>query len=241
MRTIGASKLSSGRLVSARSEITINLKGQGIINVLYWDCSNDCSLTHMQRTNAVTKYTAKPFVAGTPQAEVIGQTVLAFSQNLESDMVAPLLPKHGLGEINPEAWYPHQAWMNVLKELSETPGGSSALVAFGKSVVQTAMMPPEIDTIPKMLDMLHTIHHMNLRNIPADEGYTIEHVSDRHYIVYENTPNPEDAIYGFLWGLAARFKQPNELFSVHKIENSDPQAHPGKAFSIKWGTAADVA
>lgn len=188
----------------------------------------------------MTKYVAKPFVAGTPQAEVIGQTVLAFAQNLEAETVAPLLPKYGLDNIDPEKWYPHQAWFNVLKDLSEmSGGGSSALVAFGRKVVETAVMPPEIDTIPKMLHALHAIHHMNLRNVPEEEGYQIEEISEKHYIVYHNTPNPDDSIYGFLWGLAARFKAPGEQFVVRKIDNPKPDECVS-AFEVKWGRSGQV-
>ncbi len=181
------------------------------------------------------KYVARPFVAGSPEAEVIGQVVLAFIQNLEAKQVAPLLPKYGLDNIDPEKWYPHQSWMNVLKELCEQSGSSQALVAFGRKVVETAVMPPEIDSIPKVLDLLHTIHHLNVRNIPEDEGYKIEKLGEKHYMVYENTPNPEDAIYGFIWGLAARYKAPGEHFVVLKVPNPKSDESPGKAFEVKWG------
>lgn len=180
------------------------------------------------------KYIAQPFVAGTPQAEVIGQVVLAFAENLEADVIQPLLPKHGLDNIDPEKWYPHQSWMNLLKELSEMPGGQSALVAFGKKVVETAAMPPELDSIPKVLAALQAIHHLNLRNIPADEGYWLEEKGENIIHVYHNTPNPLDSIYGFIWGLAQRFRGPNEPFSV-KIVPSD---HPGGVLEVRWGAAA---
>jgi hypothetical protein len=181
-------------------------------------------------------YVAKPFEAGTPQAEVIGQTMLAFSENLRADAVVPILEKHGLSNIDPDRWYSHQLWMDVLNDMAESLGGeaSSAFVAFGKQVVQSAVMPPEIQTIPDALNALHAIHHANLRNVPEAEGYSLEVVGDKHYIVYHNTPNPDDAIYGFLWGLAARFKGPGETFRVHKIDNPDP-SRSRSAFEVTWG------
>lgn len=184
-------------------------------------------------------YVAKPFVAGTPQAEVIGQVVLAFSQNLEAAQIAPLLPKYGLDNVDPDQWYPHQNWMNVLRDIAQddTGASSSALVAFGKQVVETAVMPPEIDTIPKALNALHAIHHMNLRNIPEEEGYTIVEKGPQHYWVYHNTPNPGDTIYGFLWGLAARYKGDGERFVVRIIDNPNPDDVPGSLFEVKWGAA----
>ncbi|MFN8531309.1 MAG: hypothetical protein U0670_22120 [Anaerolineae bacterium] len=179
-------------------------------------------------------YAAKPYVAGTTKAEVIGQTVLAFVDNLESEVIAPLLPKYGLVNIDPDKWYPHQSWMNVLKELGDMPGSTPAFVAFGRRVVETAVMPPEIKSIPEVLNLLHAIHHMNLRNIPDEEGYLVEAKGDRHYWVYHNTPNPDDAIYGFIWGMVARYKQPDEQFVVRLIPNPHPDVHPGSLYEIKW-------
>lgn len=184
----------------------------------------------------MAKYIAKPFVAGSPQAEVVGQTMLSFADNLEAEVIKPILESHGFSEIEAEKWYPHQTWMDILKEMQDTLGGGSsmAFVAFGKQVVRNAILPPEMKTIPDALNALHAIHHANLRNIPEDEGYSLEVVDDNHYIVYHNTPNPDDAIYGFLWGLAARFKQPHEKFSVKQIENPAPDK-ARSAFEVKWG------
>jgi hypothetical protein len=185
----------------------------------------------------MTQYVAKPFVAGTPEALVLGQTVAAFSSNLQAEEIAHLLPKYGFDQIDPEKWYPHQNWMNLLQEISQITDGETSLVAFGKEVVRTAAMPPELDSIPKVLDALHAIHHINLRNIPEEEGYKIEHLGEGHALVYHNTPNPDTAIYGFLWGLAARFKAPNETFTVVQVPNPKPDEIPGTVFEVKWGKA----
>lgn len=181
-------------------------------------------------------YVAKPFVAGTPEAKVLGQTVIAFSENLMADEVKPLLPKHGLDNIDPEAWYPHQNWLNVLKDLEQTDSASTTFVAFGKKVVETAAMPPEMKTIPDVLNALHAIHHMNLQNIPEEEGYFIEKIADNHYHVHHNTPNPEEAIYGFIWGLAARFRAQGEDFVVKLLE--DVETDKGRSvYEVRWGSA----
>lgn len=181
-------------------------------------------------------YVAKPYVAGSPQAEVIGQTMLSFADNLAADVIQPILDRHGLSEIDPDKWYSHQEWMDILKEMEETleGGASSAFVAFGRRVVENAVMPPQIKTIPDALNALHAIHHANLRNVPEEEGYGIEVKGDKHYIVLHNTPNPDDAIYGFLWGMAARFKGPHEIFNVRKIDNPAPD-RARSAYEVTWG------
>lgn len=94
----------------------------------------------------MSPYVAKPYVAGTPQAEVIGQTMISFVDNLEAKTIQPILEKHGITQINAEGWYPHQLWMDILKDMADTLGGqaTSALVAFGRQVVKNAVMPPQI-------------------------------------------------------------------------------------------------
>jgi len=184
----------------------------------------------------MTNYVAQPFIAGSPKAEVIGQTMISFADNLEASIIQPILKKYGLQTIDPDAWYSHQLWMDIRKNMNDTLGGEaqSAFVAFGRQVVNNAVMPDFIQSIPDALNALHAIHHANLRNIPADEGYSIDVKGEKHYIVYHNTPNPDDAIYGFIWGLAARFKKADESFTVKMIDN--PAPHKARsAFEVIWG------
>ena len=182
----------------------------------------------------MVKYQAKPYIAAAPQAEVSGQSVLAFSENLESCHITEILPRHGFGRIEPQEWYPQQCWMDVLQEISTWPDASPMLVAFGRKNVENAAIPAEINDVPKMLSLLHKIHHQNLRNIPDDEGFCIKQLSEKHFYIYHNTPNPDSAVFGFLWGLAARFKKADERFMVRMIPNPNPEEEPGTIFEMRW-------
>lgn len=180
-------------------------------------------------------YIAKPYVAGTPEALVVGQAVIAFSENLMAERITHLLPKHGFADIDPEAWYPHQNWMDLLKDIEdEADDASTTFVAFGRKVVETAVMPPELKTVEDVLNALHAIHHLNLRNIPEEEGYHLEKLGPKHYYVHHNTPNPEDVIYGFIWGLAARFVGPLESFRVQRLQDK-PSDKGRSIYEVKWG------
>ncbi len=183
----------------------------------------------------MAQYVAKPYVAGTPEAEVVGQTMISFADNLRSEVIRPILEKHGLTDIKEDQWYSHQLWMDILKEMDDTLGGQAgeAFVAFGMKVVENAVMPPEIKTIPDALNALHAIHHANLRNVPEEEGYRVRQVEERRYIVFHNTPNPDDAIYGFLWGMVRRFRPTNATFSVRRINNPSPET-ARSAFEVTW-------
>ncbi len=183
-----------------------------------------------------TTYIAKPYVAGSPEAEVTGAAMIAFLDNLRSEAVAPILKKHNADKIKEDKWYPHQLWLDILKSLEDELGGavSEVFVAFGREVVATAVMPPEIQSVSDALNALHAIHHANLRNIPNEEGYFLDKVEDQKYIVYQNTPNPDDAIYGFLWALASRFKQEHEFFVVKPMARKEGAPYPGTPFEVRW-------
>lgn len=184
----------------------------------------------------MTQYVAKPFIAGTPQAEINGQIMISFSDNLEANIIKPILEAHGVANIDPEKWYSQQLWLDILKDIQHKLAGeaTSALVAMGRQVVKNAVWPESVKSIPDALNVLHFIHQSNLRNIPEEEGYSLEIRGEKDYIVYHNTPNPEDGIYGFLWGIAARFKGQGETFTVQKIDN--PAPHKARsAYEVKWG------
>jgi hypothetical protein len=180
-------------------------------------------------------YRAVPFQASSPDARIQGQIVLSFTQSLEAAKIAPILPRHGFEKIEADAWYSQQKWMDVLKEISELPDSDAALVSVGKRVVSNAEMPPEIKSIPDALRTLHDIHHAYVKNIPAEEGYAVREISEKHYHVYHNTPNPDIGVYGFIWSMAARFKQPDEIFRVTIIPNPNPDEMPGSVFNVVWG------
>ncbi|MDX2079126.1 MAG: hypothetical protein SFZ02_22035 [bacterium] len=181
-------------------------------------------------------YIAKRFVASSPNAEINGQVMISFSDNLEARIIKPILEAHGILEIDPEKWYSQQLWLDILKDMQDKLAGeaTSALVAMGKQVVSNAVWPDSVQSIPDALNVLHFIHQSNLRDIPSEEGYSLEAKGEQHYIIYHNTPNPDDGIYGFLWGIGARFKKPGESFTVKMIDNPAPHK-ASSAFEIIWG------
>lgn len=179
-------------------------------------------------------YIARPFEASTATAEVLGQTVLAFSTGDHAAAIRPLLPLYGLDQVEPDAWYPHQSWLNVLRDISLRPDGETLLIAFGRQVVNRAVLPSPQTGIVSMLHQINIIHHMNLRNILPEEGYTIQVINEKRYLVYHNTGNPIMAIYGFISELVNRSKGPTETVSVQHITNSRPQYRPGDVFEVRW-------
>lgn len=181
-------------------------------------------------------YLAKTFVAHSPQTEVLGQSLMSYIENTEADQLLPLLQKHELDHIDRDKWYSYQDWLTVLQELDAELGSAASytFVAIGRKAVETAALPPELSSIPQFLNMLNTIYHVNVRNSHPDEGYQLQQVGEQDYLIYHNGPTPNDLIYGFLWGIAARFKGPDEVFTLSEIENDRPTSAT-VAYQLSWG------
>lgn len=183
----------------------------------------------------MSRYIAKPYISGSPDTQILGSVMNIFFENPDAAVGIPLLAEHGLVDIDPEKWYSYQIWLDVLRHLSEVLGSDEAFISIGRKSVEKAVIPPEVDSIPAMLSLLHDIHDLNVRNLSPGEGYHIEKKGDNHYWEYQNTPNPDELIYGYIWGLVARFKKPNEHFVVRMIPNPDQELHPGTIYEVKWG------
>jgi hypothetical protein len=190
----------------------------------------------------MAKYVAQKFVAPSPEAEVIGSTMLFYLHNLHSEEIAPLLAKHSLSSFDPGRWYPMQRTLDIQRDIYESNENvSERLVAVGIEYVQNLPLPPEVKSVIGALHMFTQAPKSLQRNIPDDFGTTVQVISEKHARVFHNTPYADDALYGTLWGLVNRVKPKNDMFTVRIINNPDPENHPGTCFDIKWGaTWAEV-
>jgi len=183
----------------------------------------------------MSHYVAQPYVSGSPNSEIQGVSMTSLIDNVEADMVAPLLAKHGLANPDLTSWHPFQTWLNVLKDLGNALGSSNAYIAIGRRAVENVILAPEVNSIPTVLPLLQIIYGVYIRNTPEGEGYFIEKKGETQYWMYHNTPHPDDLIYGYIWGLVARFKKPDEHFIVRILPNPHPEIHAGTVFEVKWG------
>lgn len=85
-------------------------------------------------------------------------------------------------EINSEAWYDQQSWLNVFKMISEKIGDRS-MKKIGNLIPENAKFPPEVDSIEKGLGSIDVAYHMNHRNASGqvlfDNGQMYEGIG--HY------------------------------------------------------------
>ncbi len=141
------------------------------------------------------------FVAFDPNVEVLGTAILSYVHAMGEE-VHPILAKHDLADVDPDAWYPQQSWLNVLRDLAEGDfKGTLDLVRVGMSVPENASWPPDIDSVQAALSSIDDAYHMNHRGGELG-SYDAKAVGDREIKMYCENPYPCDLDYGIIYATA---------------------------------------
>jgi len=186
---------------------------------------------------AETSYSAVPFQAPAG-SEIMGKVVKSYFENLERDVVAPVLGRYNLevGNINPDDWYPLQLYYDIDKEIYKDPNGSSALVAIGKATMANLLALLPYKTLEDYI--LHGLNSIAtrsfIRNVPSNFGFIVTNLGHQHYRVKSNMPAPNESVFGSLWEACRLLKKENESFTVTPVEG-----YPGNdvcaTLEIRWG------
>lgn len=150
-----------------------------------------------------------------PKTEVIGTAMLSYIDNLQADVIRPLLEKYNVTNVEPDKWYPLQPWLDAIYELSTQPNFESAMIAVGMKVVQYAVSPPEMKdvTLGQMLEGWDMHFHANHRN--GDVGkITTEKVNDKHYRTIHQHIYPDGLNYGLAFAFARTILPKGTAFKV---------------------------
>lgn len=150
-----------------------------------------------------------------PNAMAIGQTMLAYLDNLAGENIKPILEKHNLTTIKPDEWYPLQPFLDVLNDLSNQSDMSSNYVAIGMATVENMIIPPEVEslTLAQVLEGWDDLYQIQHRG--GDVGKVIvEKVTDTHYQTHLQHVYPDDMTYGVAYGLARRWLPKGTPFTV---------------------------
>src|SRR5215475_6888670 len=89
--------------------------------------------------------------ATTSNAQYLGSNLRGFTDNLRADVIQPILEKFNVKEINPEEWMDAQLTLDMLREI-EKQFTFEELVAVGMKAAEFVPLPPEIDSIEKLLE-----------------------------------------------------------------------------------------
>ncbi|MCD4685163.1 MAG: hypothetical protein K8S97_04420 [Anaerolineae bacterium] len=163
------------------------------------------------------------FVAFDPQVEVKGAALLATLAGVDID-VTPILERHGITDVSTDHWYPQQAWLDVLKNISHLPAlGTLGLVSIGMRIPENADWPEGIDSIEAALNSIDVAYQMNHRN-GAIGSYRAERISDSLIRVTCENPYPSDFDYGIVYGVIKCFVPDESQFTVERAESPNRQA-----------------
>lgn len=176
-----------------------------------------------------------------PEAETIGLNMQAFTENLQSDEVRPIMEKYGVveAEANLFGWYPTINLLNALNEIAENPNVVSNYVAIGMKIGQEIPMPPEMEN-PTLEDVLmgwNDLYQQVHRNADVGKIECIKH-SDKHFETIHTVVFPDDMSYGLLYGYARRFLPRGTSFTVYYDPEHPPRDRGGTSgqtsIHVEW-------
>ncbi|HLA42125.1 MAG TPA: hypothetical protein VJZ27_01745 [Aggregatilineales bacterium] len=175
-----------------------------------------------------------------PGTEIIGTTLLGFSQNLQSDDVKPVMEKHGVVNLDPMGWYPAQMLLDALNDIAAYSNFSTNMVAIGMKIGEIVPVPPELGEKPSLEDVLmiwDDLYQGLHRNTDVG-GITIEKVHDNYFKTFHTVIYPDDMSYGVLYGYARRFLPVSTHFTVFYEPDVTPRDKGGDGdatvISVKW-------
>ncbi len=167
----------------------------------------------------MSQYIATKFKASSPEAEVIGQAMLPFTQILTAEEIEPIMNAQGIEQVEPDTWYKQQTFCNIYQDIVENEGNFSMnLVAIGKTTMGAVTFPDEVDTLYAALSALDGMYKAIHQGIPAEEGWAVAQPDDRTYLVTFNSPYADSAAYGYVWTITQRFRPDKRGFIIEQVE-----------------------
>ncbi|MEP7286010.1 MAG: hypothetical protein ABI947_09605 [Chloroflexota bacterium] len=175
------------------------------------------------------------FIASTPQAEVIGRSILPAIKAMGTK-VRPILATHKLHDIQPDLWYSQQAYLNVYKDIANSKHNATfKLVKIGMQSSDILPLPAHVNSIPAALASLDFAYKRQCRNIGTD-GWKVTIIADRMIKCVSSTPFPEDFEYGVLYAIVRRFRPEGASFTVLVDETAPSRKHGAdtSTYIVSW-------
>jgi hypothetical protein len=148
-----------------------------------------------------------------PGTETLGQNLMAFVDNLQGSETAPIMKKHGLIDINLNAWYSAQMLLDALNEMAETSNPSANITAIGLKIGQIVPIPGDNPTLQQALMVWNDVYQSIHRG--GDAGsIQCEKIAENHWKTTHSVFYPDDMSYGILYGYGRRFLPTGTHFKV---------------------------
>lgn len=157
-----------------------------------------------------------------------------------------ILTRHGIHNPKPGHWYSLEDYLKAFQEL-ETTFGHAALFSVGEKIPETAVLPPDFNSIDKGLELLNIAFHMNhsldgktTMFDPAtgkiQEGignYVCKKINEGEAEITVNNAYPTSFDEGLIFGMAQRF---NTASMVQLVEERSSRSKGGDAdvYKVLW-------
>jgi len=164
-----------------------------------------------------------------PKAEVLGRSASGMVSNIKHEEIDEILKKHHLDQMDMNGWYPVQAVLDVLSEVSDNTNASENLVAVGMRVGEIGVvnLPAEFAnaSLVQVLEAYCTTifqgrHRGNVGTLSLNKD------DPSHLIVTACVPYPDDLIYGIFFAYARHFTPRGERFVV-RYDETIPRREQG--------------
>jgi hypothetical protein len=195
------------------------------------------------------------FKAIEPGIEVNGQTIYAIVDGFKMAKGVPerILLDKGIGkkvnekfQIDPNGWYPQQAWLDSFKEISSKMG-DLALSQIGMKIPENAEFPSWVNDIDSGIKSVDIAYHMNHRKngkvmFDPNSGKMLEGIGhygynrneDEQVILSEcNTPYPCAFDMGILTAMARKF-HPKAIVTHDDTMPCRKKGNESCMYKIRW-------
>ena len=158
------------------------------------------------------------FQASSPTDQVSGASIQAYvhTLGLSRRRGLQLLAEQGITAVDPESWYPWQAYLNAQRAIYEVVGPHT-VGRIGRMLVEEASFTSEIDGIHAALSTLDRDYRLRHRGKDVG-GFAYQPTGDRSGRMAIRNPYPCELDRQVVEALCRRFRPPESLTVYVKHE-----------------------
>ena len=146
-----------------------------------------------------------------PNVEVNGESILSVVEGMGAfkKTAYQILEENGIIDPQPQKWFNLQNYLNAFKVVAEKLGDAT-LKVIGMKIPETAVLPPQLDTIEKALTMMDQAYHMNYQNGEIGH-YAFEKTGKNKGIMTCSSPYPCAYDIGIIEGFMYKLRSQGQI------------------------------
>jgi hypothetical protein len=155
-----------------------------------------------------------------PNAEVIGESILALVEGMGvfKSTAIKYLEENGIKNPTPGKWYKLKDYLIAYQKIYEKLGDMT-LKVIGMKVPEKAVLPPNLDSIDKLLEgeLLDKAYHMNVRGDQLG-NYLFQKNASKKGVMTCTNPFPCAFDMGLINGFMNKLRRSGDIPQVKHIE-----------------------